>query len=94
MRRSMYFSQRLCVVVLAVLVTALPASASPGRILAPMDWWPVWAPDAAHIAFTRVYLRAHYLTDVLGGVALGVALWSLIAIAVIAAGRRSTVGAR
>jgi Tol biopolymer transport system component len=41
--------------VLAVLVTALPASASTARILAPMDWWPVWAPDATHIAFTRVH---------------------------------------
>jgi len=42
--------------VLAVLLaTAVPASASGSRILAPMDWWPVWAPDAGHIAFTRVF---------------------------------------
>jgi membrane-associated phospholipid phosphatase len=30
------------------------------------------------VAATRVYLRAHYLTDVIGGVALGVALWALV----------------
>jgi len=44
-------------VVLAVLVIAVPvsASASTARILAPMDWWPVWAPDGGHLAFTRVY---------------------------------------
>jgi hypothetical protein len=43
-------------VVLAVLLaTALPASATKSRILAPLDWWPVWSPDGSHIAFTRVY---------------------------------------
>ncbi len=43
-------------VVLAVLLaTAVPASATTTRILAPMDWWPVWSPDGSHIAFTRVY---------------------------------------
>jgi Tol biopolymer transport system component len=43
-------------VVLAVLLaTAVPASATTSRILAPMDWWPVWSPDGSHIAFTRVY---------------------------------------
>jgi undecaprenyl-diphosphatase len=31
------------------------------------------------VCLTRVYLHAHYLTDVLGGVALGVAIWSAIA---------------
>jgi membrane protein DedA with SNARE-associated domain/membrane-associated phospholipid phosphatase len=30
------------------------------------------------VGLTRVYLRVHYLTDVLGGAALGVALWSLL----------------
>jgi membrane protein DedA with SNARE-associated domain/membrane-associated phospholipid phosphatase len=30
------------------------------------------------VGATRVYLRVHHLTDVLGGVALGAALWSLL----------------
>ena len=30
------------------------------------------------VAVTRVYLRVHYLTDTLGGAALGVAIWSLL----------------
>jgi len=34
----------------------------------------------AVVGVTRVYLRAHYLTDVLGGIALSVAIWSLIGI--------------
>jgi dipeptidyl aminopeptidase/acylaminoacyl peptidase len=43
-------------IVLAVLLaTAVPASATTTRILAPMDWWPVWSPDGSHVAFTRVY---------------------------------------
>jgi undecaprenyl-diphosphatase len=29
------------------------------------------------VSLTRVYLRAHYLSDVIGGAALGVAVWSL-----------------
>jgi Tol biopolymer transport system component len=42
--------------VLAVLlVTALPASATTTRVLAPLDWWPVWSPDGSYVAFTRVY---------------------------------------
>jgi membrane protein DedA with SNARE-associated domain/membrane-associated phospholipid phosphatase len=46
------------------------------------------------IAATRVYLRAHYLTDVLGGVALGVAVWSLVGIVALLAGHRSSVMAK
>lgn len=42
-------------IVLALLATALPASASTTRILAPADWWPVWSPDGSHLAFTRVF---------------------------------------
>ena len=41
----------------------------------------------AVVALSRVYLRAHYLTDVLGGVALGVAIWSLVGIAALFARR-------
>jgi membrane protein DedA with SNARE-associated domain/membrane-associated phospholipid phosphatase len=37
----------------------------------------------AVVAVTRVYLRAHYLTDVLGGVALGTALWALLGVLVL-----------
>jgi len=32
------------------------------------------------VAATRVYLRAHFLTDVLGGVALGVAIWAVVGV--------------
>ena len=40
----------------------------------------------AVVAATRVYLRAHYLTDVLGGVALGVAVWCAVGVVALAAG--------
>jgi undecaprenyl-diphosphatase len=40
----------------------------------------------ALVALSRVYLRAHYLTDVLGGVALGLAVWALVGIAALFAG--------
>ncbi|HEX4525242.1 MAG TPA: hypothetical protein VH108_00710 [Gaiellaceae bacterium] len=39
----------------AFFVLAVPAGATTSRILAPLDWWPVWSPDGARIAFTRVY---------------------------------------
>jgi membrane protein DedA with SNARE-associated domain/membrane-associated phospholipid phosphatase len=38
------------------------------------------------VGVTRVYLRVHYLTDVLGGAALGVALWSLLGVFALVAG--------
>src|SRR5437899_1424792 len=39
-----------------LFVLAVPAaSATTKRILAPMDWWPVWSPGGARIAFTRIY---------------------------------------
>jgi membrane protein DedA with SNARE-associated domain/membrane-associated phospholipid phosphatase len=38
------------------------------------------------VGLTRVYLRVHYLTDVLGGAALGVALWSLLGTLALVAG--------
>jgi membrane-associated phospholipid phosphatase len=42
---------------------------------------------AAIVAVTRVYLGAHYLTDVLGGAALAVAVWSLVGALSLFAGR-------
>jgi undecaprenyl-diphosphatase len=41
----------------------------------------------AVVGVTRVYLRAHYLTDVLGGIGLAVAIWSLIGVLALFAGR-------
>jgi undecaprenyl-diphosphatase len=40
----------------------------------------------AVVAITRVYLRAHYLTDVIGGAALGVAVWALVGTLAVIAG--------
>jgi undecaprenyl-diphosphatase len=40
----------------------------------------------AAVCVTRVFLRAHYLTDVLGGVALGVALWAAVGVVALLAG--------
>jgi undecaprenyl-diphosphatase len=34
----------------------------------------------AAVCVTRVFLRAHYLTDVLGGVALGIAVWAAVGV--------------
>ncbi len=39
------------------------------------------------VAATRVYLRAHYLTDVLAGVALGAAVWCAVGVLALVAGR-------
>jgi undecaprenyl-diphosphatase len=41
----------------------------------------------AVVAITRVYLRAHFLTDVLGGIALAVAIWSVVGILALVIGR-------
>jgi undecaprenyl-diphosphatase len=38
------------------------------------------------VGATRVYLHVHYLTDVLGGAALGVALWALLGTLALVAG--------
>jgi membrane protein DedA with SNARE-associated domain/membrane-associated phospholipid phosphatase len=40
----------------------------------------------AAVCVTRVFLRAHYLTDALGGVALGVALWAAVGVVALLAG--------
>ena len=46
------------------------------------------------VGVTRVYLRVHYLTDVLGGAALGVAIWSLVGMLALFAGRVRHNGAQ
>jgi undecaprenyl-diphosphatase len=38
------------------------------------------------VGASRVYLRVHHLTDVIGGAALGVAIWALVAIVALVAG--------
>jgi membrane-associated phospholipid phosphatase len=38
------------------------------------------------VALTRVYLRVHYFTDVLGGAAMGAALWALVGTLALVAG--------
>jgi undecaprenyl-diphosphatase len=40
----------------------------------------------AFVALSRVYLRAHFLTDVIGGVSLGLAVWAFVGIAGLFAG--------
>ena len=42
---------------------------------------------AAVVGVTRVYLRAHFLTDVLGGAALAIAIWSIVGVFALFAGR-------
>ena len=42
---------------------------------------------AAVVGATRIYLRAHFLTDVLGGYALALAIWSIVGVFALFAGR-------
>ena len=48
----------------------------------------------AVVGLTRVYLRAHYLTDVIGGAALGVAVWALVGTVAVIAGHVRHNGGR
>jgi membrane protein DedA with SNARE-associated domain/membrane-associated phospholipid phosphatase len=41
----------------------------------------------AVVGITRIYLRVHYLTDVLGGIALAAAIWSIVGVLALFAGR-------
>jgi undecaprenyl-diphosphatase len=45
------------------------------------------------VGATRVYLGAHYLTDVIGGAALGVAIWALVGTIALVAGHVRQNGA-
>ena len=48
---------------------------------------------AVIVGITRIYLRAHFLTDVLGGAALAVAIWAVVGTVALFAGRvRHNVG--
>ena len=66
---------------------ARPCSSAPGvgwavRFAAvTVAWWSSW-----WSARRRVYLRVHYLTDVIGGAALGVAIWALVGVVALVAG--------
>ena len=48
----------------------------------------------AVVGATRVYLRVHYLTDVIGGAALGVAIWALVGTIALVAGHVRQNGRR
>jgi undecaprenyl-diphosphatase len=48
----------------------------------------------ALVGATRVYLSAHWLTDVLGGIALGLAIWCAVGTITVAAGHVRHNGAR
>ena len=59
--------KRLALLV-ALLALAAPASAAAPRLLATEDVWPVWSPDGAHVAFTRIHMGRNlmelYVLDV------------------------------
>jgi undecaprenyl-diphosphatase len=48
----------------------------------------------AVVGVSRVYLRAHYLTDVIGGISLGVGVWGIVGIVALFAGTVRHNGAR
>jgi membrane protein DedA with SNARE-associated domain/membrane-associated phospholipid phosphatase len=49
---------------------------------------------AAAIGATRIYLRAHYLSDVLGGLALGTAIYALVGVVALVIGTVRNTGER
>jgi undecaprenyl-diphosphatase len=49
---------------------------------------------AAAVGATRVYLRVHHLTDVIGGAALAVAVWALVGTLAVVAGHVRHNGGR
>ena len=49
---------------------------------------------AAVVAASRVYLRAHYLSDVIGGLALGTAIYSLVGVVALVIGAVRNTGGR
>ncbi len=49
---------------------------------------------AAAIGASRIYLRAHYLSDVLGGLALGTAIYALVGVVVLVIGAVRNTGGR
>lgn len=40
-------------------------------------WWPAWVALSATVAISRPFVRVHYASDILGGVAVGLVLGAL-----------------
>jgi membrane-associated phospholipid phosphatase len=49
---------------------------------------------AAFVGASRIYLRAHYLSDVIGGFALGTAVYALVGVVVLVIGAVRNTGGR
>ena len=49
---------------------------------------------AAAVGASRIYLRAHYLSDVLGGLALGTAIYALVGVVALVIGAVRNTGGR
>jgi undecaprenyl-diphosphatase len=72
----------------AVTYVALALVAARGRVgaIRPTALVGAGAALAALVGLTRVYLRVHYISDVIGGLALGVGIYALCAATAIVAG--------